>query len=159
MIFIFSAEVSEFECDELLDDIKATKKDTALRLALSRLASDFGRESMLSLQRFFSSPRAPVISTGSLKLDIALGVGGLPKILNIVLKFLEFISSFLSLCLTTKKWSSVIIDVVRDLLYTLQGRIAEIYGRETYGKTTLALHIIEEAQKLGGAYLFFHLPL
>ncbi|XP_065630508.1 DNA repair protein recA homolog 2, mitochondrial [Quercus suber] len=102
------AEVSEFECDELLDDIKATKKDTALRLALSRLASDFGRESMLSLQRFFSSPRAPVISTGSLKLDIALGVGGLPK-----------------------------------------GRIAEIYGRETYGKTTLALHIIEEAQKLG----------
>ncbi|XP_075639501.1 DNA repair protein recA homolog 2, mitochondrial isoform X2 [Castanea sativa] len=108
------AEVSEFECDELLDDIKATKKDTALRLALSRLASDFGRESMLSLQRFFSSRRAPVISTGSLKLDIALGVGGLPK-----------------------------------------GRIVEIYGREASGKTTLALHIIKEAQKLGGycAYL------
>ncbi|KAF3947011.1 hypothetical protein CMV_026795, partial [Castanea mollissima] len=61
------AEVSEFECDKLLDDIKATKKDTALRLALSRLASDFGRESMLSLQRFFSSRRAPVISTGLLK--------------------------------------------------------------------------------------------
>ncbi|XP_075639507.1 DNA repair protein recA homolog 2, mitochondrial-like isoform X2 [Castanea sativa] len=57
----------EFECDELLDGIKATKKDTALRLALSRLASDFGRESMLSLQRFFSSRHAPVISTGSLK--------------------------------------------------------------------------------------------
>ncbi|KAK4580770.1 hypothetical protein RGQ29_024424 [Quercus rubra] len=110
----FHSEVSEFECDELLDDIKATKKDTALRLALSRLASDFGRESMLSLQRFFSSRRAPVISTGSLKLDIALGVGGLPK-----------------------------------------GRIVEIYGREASGKTTLALHIIKEAQKLGGycAYL------
>ncbi|XP_065615637.1 DNA repair protein recA homolog 2, mitochondrial [Quercus suber] len=108
------AEVSEFECDELLDDIQATKKDTALRLALSRLASDFGRESMLSLQRFFSSRRALVISTGSLKLDIALGVGGLPK-----------------------------------------GRIVEIYGREASGKTTLALHIIKEAQKLGGycAYL------
>ena len=81
MIFIFSVEVSEFECDELLDDIKASKKDTALLLALSRLASDFGRESMLSLQRFFSSRRAPVISTGSLKLDIALGVGGLPKVI------------------------------------------------------------------------------
>ncbi|XP_059463651.1 DNA repair protein recA homolog 2, mitochondrial isoform X3 [Corylus avellana] len=69
---------------------------------------------MLSLQRFFSTRRAPVISTGSLKLDIALGVGGLPK-----------------------------------------GRIVEIYGQEASGKTTLALHIIKEAQKLGGycAYL------
>nr|POE67218.1 dna repair protein reca like 2, mitochondrial [Quercus suber] len=70
---------SEFECDELFDDITATKKDTALCLALSRLASDFGRESVLSLQQFFSSRHAPVISTGSLKLDIPLGVGGLPR--------------------------------------------------------------------------------
>ncbi|KAB1222385.1 hypothetical protein CJ030_MR2G005201 [Morella rubra] len=109
-----SAEVSEFECDELHDDVKATEKDTALRLALSRLSGDFGRESMLSLQWFFGSRRAPVIPTGSLKLDMALGVGGLPK-----------------------------------------GRIVEIYGREASGKTTLALHIIKEAQKLGGccAYL------
>jgi RecA/RadA recombinase len=82
-VFIFSAEaeVSEFECDELHDDVKASEKDTALRLALSQVASDFGRESMLSLQRFFSTRRAPVISTGSLKLDIALGVGGLPKVI------------------------------------------------------------------------------
>ena len=87
MIFIFSAEVSEFECDELLDDIKASKKDTTLRLALSRLASDFGRESMLSLQRFCSSRRAPVISTSSLKLDIALGVGGLLKVIIQKAKF------------------------------------------------------------------------
>ncbi|XP_059463650.1 DNA repair protein recA homolog 2, mitochondrial isoform X2 [Corylus avellana] len=111
---VAEAEVSEFECDELHDDVKASEKDTALRLALSQVASDFGRESMLSLQRFFSTRRAPVISTGSLKLDIALGVGGLPK-----------------------------------------GRIVEIYGQEASGKTTLALHIIKEAQKLGGycAYL------
>ena len=81
MFFIFSAEVLEFECDKLLDDITATKKDTALCLAISRLASDFGRESMLPLQQFFSSRHAPVISTGSLKLDIALGVGGLPKVI------------------------------------------------------------------------------
>ncbi|KAM3738926.1 hypothetical protein ACB098_09G166200 [Castanea mollissima] len=73
---------------------------------------------MLSLQRFFSSRRAPVISIGSLKLDIALGVGGLPK-----------------------------------------GRIVEIYGREASGKTTLALHIIKEAQRLGVVYLFCHLAL
>jgi RecA/RadA recombinase len=83
MFFIFSAEaeVSEFECDELRDDVKASEKDTALRLALSQVASGFGRESMLSLERFFRSRRAPVISTGSLKLDIALGVGGLPKVI------------------------------------------------------------------------------
>ncbi|XP_021820192.1 DNA repair protein recA homolog 2, mitochondrial [Prunus avium] len=107
------------ECDGLLDgddndDAKAREKDDALRLALSRLSGDFGRESMLSLQRFFCSRRPPVISTGSLKLDLALGIGGLPK-----------------------------------------GRIVEIYGQEASGKTTLALHIIKEAQKLGGycAYL------
>ncbi|XP_041024528.1 DNA repair protein recA homolog 2, mitochondrial [Juglans microcarpa x Juglans regia] len=108
------AEVSDFECDELYDDVKAKEKDTALLLALSQLSGDFGRESMLSLQRFFRSRRAPVIPTGSLKLDMALGIGGLPK-----------------------------------------GRIVEIYGKEASGKTTLALHIIKEAQKFGGccAYL------
>ncbi|KAH7853733.1 hypothetical protein Vadar_006055 [Vaccinium darrowii] len=109
-----AVEVSEFVHDELHNEVKAEEKDTALRLALSRLAGDFSRESMLSLQRFFSSRRLPVISTGSLKLDIALGLGGLPK-----------------------------------------GRIVEIYGQEASGKTTLALHTIKEAQKVGGycAYL------
>ncbi|XWS43104.1 hypothetical protein CRYUN_Cryun16bG0073400 [Craigia yunnanensis] len=108
------ADISECQCDEFHDDNNETKKDSALREALSRLSGDFGRESMLSLQRFFSSRCAPVISTGSLKLDLALGIGGLPK-----------------------------------------GRMVEIYGREASGKTTLALHIIKEAQKLGGycAYL------
>ncbi|KAI7992108.1 hypothetical protein LOK49_LG12G02702 [Camellia lanceoleosa] len=111
----YAAEVSEFESDQLHhDDVSAIEKDAALRLALSRLASDFGRESMLSLKRFFRSRRLPVISTGSLKLDLALGIGGLPK-----------------------------------------GRIVEIYGQEASGKTTLALHIIKEAQKFQGycAYL------
>ncbi|KAF9664767.1 hypothetical protein SADUNF_Sadunf16G0052200 [Salix dunnii] len=104
----------DFEPDELHDDGEAKQKDNALRLALTHLAGEFGRESMLSLQRFFNSRRAPVISTGSLKLDHALGIGGLPK-----------------------------------------GRMVEIYGQEASGKTTLALHIIKEAQKLGGycAYL------
>ncbi|KAF5747964.1 DNA repair protein recA 2 mitochondrial isoform X1 [Tripterygium wilfordii] len=102
-------EVSDFECDELQDDAVATEKATALRSALTQLADEFGKESKLSLQRFFNSRHAPVISTGSLKLDLALGIGGLPK-----------------------------------------GRIVEIYGKEASGKTTLALHIIMEAQKLGG---------
>ncbi|GMI65717.1 RECA homolog 3 [Hibiscus trionum] len=107
-------DVSEYQCDEFHDDGKEIKKDSDLREALSRLAGDFGRESMLSLQRFFSLRRTPVISTGSLKLDLALGIGGLPK-----------------------------------------GRMVEIYGREASGKTTLALHIIKEAQKLGGYCAYF----
>ncbi|KAK4485475.1 hypothetical protein RD792_008117 [Penstemon davidsonii] len=100
--------------DHIPDDSKVTEKDTALRLALSKLSGEFGKESMLSLQRFFGARRAPVISTGSIRLDQALGTGGLPK-----------------------------------------GRMVEIYGQEASGKTTLALHVIKEAQKLGGycAYL------
>lgn len=79
-VFILSADISEFQCDGFHDDNKEIEKESALREALSRLAGDFGRESMLSLQRFFRSRRAPVISTGSLKLDLALGIGGLPKV-------------------------------------------------------------------------------
>ncbi|KAK4281917.1 hypothetical protein QN277_013361 [Acacia crassicarpa] len=107
-------EASDLECDQIVEDVKATEKDSALRLAVSQLANEFTRESMLSLRKFFCTRRAHVISTGSLKLDLALGVGGLPK-----------------------------------------GRIVEIYGREAAGKTTLALQVIKEAQRLGGycAYL------
>ncbi|KAE8667593.1 DNA repair protein recA-like protein 2 [Hibiscus syriacus] len=107
-------DVSEYQCDAFHDDSKEIKKGSDLREALSRLAGDFDRESMLSLQRFFSSRHTPVLSTGSLKLDLALGIGGLPK-----------------------------------------GRMVEIYGREASGKTTLALHIIKEAQKLGGYCAYF----
>lgn len=107
-------EELDFERDGLHDDVKMMERENALRHALSSLAGDFGRESMLSLRRFFSSRRQPVISTGSLKLDLALEIGGLPR-----------------------------------------GRIVEIYGKEASGKTTLALHIIKEAQKLGGYCAYF----
>ncbi|KAL7138423.1 hypothetical protein ABFS83_10G162600 [Erythranthe nasuta] len=110
-----AVEVPEYTYDDhTSDDSKVTEKDTALRMALSKLSGEFGKESMLSLHRFFGARRAPVISTGSLRLDQALGIGGLPK-----------------------------------------GRMVEIYGQEASGKTTLALHVIKEAQKLGGycAYL------
>ncbi|XP_016476974.1 DNA repair protein recA homolog 2, mitochondrial isoform X1 [Nicotiana tabacum] len=109
------ASWAEGEFDDIQDDTKTSEKATALHLALSQLVGDFGKESMLSLQRFFGARRrAPVVPTGSLRLDLALGIGGLPK-----------------------------------------GRIVEIYGQEASGKTTLALHVIKEAQKLGGycAYL------
>ncbi|KAF5198539.1 Reca [Thalictrum thalictroides] len=105
--------ISEYQCDEPHDNEKAMEKDAALRFAISRVASEFGRESMLSLQRFFGLRYTPIVPTGSLKLDLALGVGGLPK-----------------------------------------GRIVEIYGPESSGKTTLALHIIKEAQKNGGYCAF-----
>ncbi|XP_052114131.1 DNA repair protein recA homolog 2, mitochondrial-like [Arachis duranensis] len=99
-------QASDLEFEVIHDDVKATKKDDALRLAVSQLANEFSEELMLSLQKFFGVRRAQVISTGSLKLDIALGMGRLPK-----------------------------------------GRIVEIYGRETAGKTTLALQVIKEARK------------
>lgn len=110
------AEASDCELDESPDDTKVTEKDTNLRSALSQLSVSgvFDEDSKLWLQRFSRTRRVSVISTGSLNLDLALGVGGLPK-----------------------------------------GRMVEVYGKEASGKTTLALHIIKEAQKLGGycAYL------
>lgn len=111
------AEASDCELDEYPeDDTIITEKDTNLRSALSQLSVSgvFDQDSKLWLQRFSRTRRVSVISTGSLNLDLALGVGGLPK-----------------------------------------GRMVEVYGKEASGKTTLALHIIKEAQKLGGycAYL------
>lgn len=107
-------DTSEIESDEIVDDGAAKEKRTALHVALTQLESHFEKESMLSLPNFFIPRCTSVISTGSLKLDLALGIGGLPK-----------------------------------------GRIIEIYGKEASGKTTLALHVVKEAQKLGGycAYL------
>ncbi|CAH2054260.1 unnamed protein product [Thlaspi arvense] len=113
---IWLVEASDCELDEGPDDSKVAERDTNLRSALSQLSVSgvFDQDSKLWLQRFSRSRRVSVISTGSLNLDLALGVGGLPK-----------------------------------------GRMVEVFGKEASGKTTLALHIIKEAQKLGGycAYL------
>ncbi|VAH69055.1 unnamed protein product [Triticum turgidum subsp. durum] len=99
----------DYESDPPLDDVKSLEKVSTLNGAVSQLASDFDRDSNLCLERFSRTRRASVISTGSLKLDLALGIGGLPK-----------------------------------------GRMVEIFGKESSGKTTLALHVIKEAQKNGG---------
>uniref|UniRef100_K3Z6Y3 RecA family profile 1 domain-containing protein n=1 Tax=Setaria italica TaxID=4555 RepID=K3Z6Y3_SETIT len=99
----------DYETDIPLDEAKALEKESSLNVAVSQLASDFDRESNLCLERFSRTRRASVISTGSLKLDLALGIGGLPK-----------------------------------------GRMVEIFGKEASGKTTLALHVVKEAQKNGG---------
>lgn len=99
----------DYETDPPLDGVKVLEKESTLSVAVSQLASDFDRESNLCLERFSRTRRTPVISTGSLKLDIALGIGGLPK-----------------------------------------GRMVELFGKEASGKTTLALHVVKEAQKKGG---------
>ncbi|HEV7368036.1 recombinase RecA [Arenibaculum sp.] len=88
-------------------------KQKALEAALSQIERSFGKGSIMKLGARESLVETDVISTGSLGLDIALGIGGIPR-----------------------------------------GRIIEIYGPESSGKTTLALHAIAEAQKHGGTCAF-----
>ena len=88
-------------------------KEKSLSLALSQIEKQFGKGSIMKLGDDVAIPEIAVIPTGSLGLDLALGVGGIPR-----------------------------------------GRVIEIYGPEASGKTTLALHIIAEAQRLGGVAAF-----
>ena len=85
----------------------------ALAAALSQIERQFGKGSVMRMGDDGAIPNVEVVSTGSLNLDIALGIGGLPK-----------------------------------------GRVVEIYGPESSGKTTLTLHVIAEMQKLGGTAAF-----
>ena len=88
-------------------------KTKALDAALSQIERAFGKGSIMRLGKNVKAQEVETIPTGSLGLDIALGVGGLPR-----------------------------------------GRVAEIYGPESSGKTTLTLHVIAEAQKKGGVCAF-----
>ena len=96
----------------LVED-KTVDKSKALDAALSQIERSFGKGSIMRLGENKQVVEIETIPTGSLSLDIALGVGGLPK-----------------------------------------GRIVEIYGPESSGKTTLALHTVAEAQKRGGICAF-----
>lgn len=87
---------------------KNSEKLKALRLTIDKIDKDYGKGSVMMMNERSQEPQA-VISTGSIGLDVALGIGGLPK-----------------------------------------GRVVEIYGPESSGKTTLAIHVIAEAQKKGG---------
>ena len=89
-----------------------TEKVKALELAISQIEKRFGKGSVMKLGEG-ALVKVQAIPSGSLALDLALGIGGIPK-----------------------------------------GRITEIFGPESSGKTTLAQHIIAEAQKLGGTVAY-----
>jgi recombination protein RecA len=89
------------------------ERNKAIDLAISQIEKQFGKGSIMRLGNDEPLPDIAAIPTGSLSLDLALGVGGIPR-----------------------------------------GRIVEIYGPESSGKTTLALHVVAEAQKLGGIAAF-----
>ena len=91
---------------------KSTDKERNLQLALAKIEKDFGKGAIMRLGET-EIPKVEAISTGCLTLDVALGIGGIPK-----------------------------------------GRIIEIYGPESSGKTTVALHCVAEVQKEGGTAAF-----
>ena len=101
------------QADLLTMDKKASDKQKALDSALSQIERQFGKGSIMKLGGENAIQQIEATSTGSLGLDIALGIGGLPK-----------------------------------------GRIVEIYGPESSGKTTLTLHCVAEEQKKGGVCAF-----
>jgi len=96
-----------------MTDKKTADKEKALESALAQIERQFGKGSIMTLGGENKMPDIEATSTGSLGLDIALGIGGLPK-----------------------------------------GRVIEIYGPESSGKTTLTLHAIAEEQKKGGVCAF-----
>src|ERR1700710_3132980 len=97
---------------EKLEKTERSEKFKALKLTMDKIDKDFGKGSVMMMNEK-GVTEMEVISTGSIGLDVALGIGGLPK-----------------------------------------GRVIEIYGPESSGKTTLAIHVIAEAQKKGGMCAF-----
>jgi recombination protein RecA len=93
-------------------EVKSDRRQ-ALELAISQIERQFGKGAVMRLGARGALDEVPVIPTGSIALDLALGVGGIPR-----------------------------------------GRVTEIFGPESSGKTTLGLHIIAEAQRLGGIAAF-----
>jgi recombination protein RecA len=93
--------------------VRAGDKERAIDLAVTQIERQYGKGAIMRLGGDALLPDVPVIPTGSIALDIALGVGGLPR-----------------------------------------GRVVEIFGPEASGKTTLALHAVAEAQKMGGIASF-----
>ena len=97
------------------EDVKFEDKQKALDAALSQIEKQFGKGAVMKLGDNNAKMAVEVVPTGSLSLDLALGLGGMPR-----------------------------------------GRIIEIYGPESSGKTTVALHVVAEVQKMGGIAGFIY---
>ena len=97
---------------EKMEKTERSEKFKALKLTMDKIDKDFGKGSVMMMNEK-TNMEVEVISTGSIGLDVALGIGGLPR-----------------------------------------GRVIEIYGPESSGKTTIAIHVIAEAQKKGGMCAF-----
>ena len=103
------ADSEKGEKSEKVDKSEKNVRDKNLSIALSQIEKEYGKGSIMRLGDTHMHVDVPIISTGALTLDIALGIGGVPR-----------------------------------------GRVVEIYGPESSGKTTLCLHIIANAQRGGG---------
>ena len=112
MQMIFQDPMASLNPRKKVEDIKPEDKRKALETALTQIKKQFGEGAVMRLGQN-NGMHVDAISTGSLSLDLALGIGGLPR-----------------------------------------GRIIEIYGPESSGKTTLALHCVAEGQKMGGNAAF-----
>ena len=97
----------------MTQDQAAKARDTALQGALTQIERQFGKGTVMRMGDEGAQVRVEAIPTGALSLDLALGIGGMPR-----------------------------------------GRIVEVFGPESSGKTTLVYHVIAEAQKLGGVCAF-----
>ncbi len=96
-----------------MSSAKDSNKEKAIELAITSIEKQFGKGAIMRLGETSEIPEVSAVPTGSVGLDIALGIGGLPR-----------------------------------------GRIVEVFGPEASGKTTVALHAVAEAQKLGGIVAF-----
>lgn len=113
MYMVSSSEGEKFMAVDAKKEPKKMDKNEALETALKQIEKDFGKGSIMRLGEATANMNVETISTGILPLDVALGVGGVPR-----------------------------------------GRIVEVYGPESSGKTTVTLHMVAEAQKAGGIAAF-----
>ncbi len=107
------AAVERFRRSDMAEDRNDRERQKAIEMAVGQIEKQFGKGSIMRLGQQGAIAAVPAISTGSVSLDFALGIGGVPR-----------------------------------------GRVVEIFGPESSGKTTLSLQIIAEAQKLGGMAAF-----
>jgi len=108
-----AGRLNEGQETNMAEETKNTEKSTQLDVVLAQIRKAFGEDAIMRLGHADLTKKIPSISTGSFSLDLALGIGGLPR-----------------------------------------GRIVEVFGPESSGKTTLALHVVANAQRNGGLAAF-----